>query len=72
MGYIQQWKERSLARRYLSTIHGKDIAAVVRDMESEGKGPNTIRLHLAILPHLFTVAISEWSMTSPIPRPIRP
>ncbi|MBU2762884.1 site-specific integrase [Acidithiobacillus caldus] len=59
---IRQWQERPIASRSLASIRGKDVAAVIRDMEAEGKSPNTIRLHLAVLSHLFKVARTEWGM----------
>lgn len=61
---LKQWQSRPLAKRTLSTIQGKDIARVVKDMEAEGKSPNTIRLHLALLSHLFTIARKEWGMAT--------
>ncbi|MDD5376441.1 hypothetical protein [Acidithiobacillus sp.] len=36
----------------------------MKEMEAEGKGANTIRLHLALLSHLFKVARTEWGMES--------
>lgn len=47
----------------LSSIQGKEIAAF-RDMrEKGGVEPNTIRLDLALISHLFSTAIKEWGMT---------
>jgi len=37
----------------MSSIRAVDVAAVMRGMEKEGKGPKTIRLHLTVLSHLF-------------------
>ena len=48
-----------LAPRSLASIRGKDIADYIRTREAGGAGPNTIRLDLAILSHLFTIARSE-------------
>jgi len=45
-----------LARRSLAGIRGKDIADYIRARGAGGAGPNTIRLDLALLSHLFTVA----------------
>ncbi|MBN6742071.1 site-specific integrase [Acidithiobacillus sp. MC6.1] len=59
---LRQWALRPLSKRFMASIRGKDVADVIRDMESEGKSPNTIRLHLAVLSHLFTVAQSDWGM----------
>ncbi len=64
MGFLRQWQERPIAVRFLSAIRGKDIAEAIRSMESEGKSPNTIRLHLALVSHLYAVARREWNMES--------
>ncbi len=61
---IRQWQRRSVAELSLARFGGKELADVVGDMEVEGKSPNTIRLHLAVLSHLFKVARTEWGMTS--------
>ena len=53
----------SLAKYSLASIQGKEIAAF-RDMRDKGgAGPNTIRLDLALISHLFSTAIKEWGMT---------
>jgi hypothetical protein len=61
---IRQWQDRKIARLALARITSKDVAQIIGDMEAEGKSPNTIRLHLALLSHLFTVAQTEWGMES--------
>lgn len=58
------WAKRPVAKRFMSAIRGRDVAEVIQDMEAEGKAPNTIRLHLAVLSHLFKVARTEWGMES--------
>ncbi len=60
--YVRQWKARPIAHLYMSSVMGKDVAQAMKDMEAEGKGPNTIRLHLALLSHLFKVARTDWGM----------
>jgi integrase len=62
--FIRQWQSRTLAAHFMSAIRSKDVADVIRDMENEGKSANTIRLHLALLSHLFTIARTEWGMES--------
>uniref|UniRef100_A0A7C3LTR9 Site-specific integrase n=1 Tax=Leptospirillum ferriphilum TaxID=178606 RepID=A0A7C3LTR9_9BACT len=53
----------SLAKYSLASIQGKEIASF-RDMrEKGGASPNTIRLDLALISHLFSTAIKEWGMT---------
>ncbi|MBU2755041.1 site-specific integrase [Acidithiobacillus sp. CV18-2] len=61
---IRQWQGRPLARVALARIRSKDIANAISDMERESKSANTIRLHLALLSHLFTTAATEWGMES--------
>jgi integrase len=63
-GFIKQWLERKIAKLPLADIRGSDIAISIRAMQKEGKGPNTIRLHLAVISNLFTVARKEWDMES--------
>ena len=53
-----------LARRSLAAIKGADIAALVSAWQAGGSGANTIRLDLALLSHVFTVAGSAWGMES--------
>ena len=62
--FIANWLKRPLSKRSISDVRGVDVAKVIRDMEAEGKSANTIRLHMAVLSHLFTVAKSNWGMTS--------
>lgn len=46
-----------------------DLVARFRDMRlGAGKSNNTVRLELALLGHLFTVAIKEWLSVSPTTR----
>lgn len=59
---LHQWLRRPIAKRFMSAIRGKDVADAIKDMEAEGKSKNTIRLHLAVLSHLFKVAKTEWGM----------
>ncbi|MDX5934924.1 site-specific integrase [Acidithiobacillus thiooxidans] len=64
LGFIHQWAERPIARLSLARIRSKDVVAAISEMESEGKAPKTIKLHLGVLSHLFNVAGSEWGMES--------
>ena len=61
---VRSWAASSLARRPLASIRGKDVASTIRDMEGRGLSPNTIRLHLALLSHLFNTARTAWGMES--------
>ncbi|MHB1529328.1 MAG: site-specific integrase [Acidiferrobacteraceae bacterium] len=64
VSFIRAWQASPLAPRVFARIRGKDIATAVRDMETRGLGPNTIRLHLALISHLFSIARKEWGMES--------
>ena len=61
---IRQWQSRPIASMFMSNVRGREVSGVVKDMEAEGKGGNTVRLHLAVLSHLYTVARAEWGMES--------
>ncbi len=61
---LQQWLQRGVAKRFMASIRGRDVADAIKDMETEGKSGNTIRLHLAVISHLFKVARTEWGMES--------
>lgn len=63
-GFIAQWLKRPLSQRMMSSIRTVDVSTVIREMESENKSPATIRLHLAVLSHLFNVAKDNWGMES--------
>ena len=52
-----------LSKRFLASIHGKDIADFRDARAQSGAGANTIRLDLALISHLYAVAIKEWGMT---------
>ncbi len=58
---LKKWKAHPLAKRSLASIQGKDIAAY-RDSRLKEVSPNTVRLELALLSHLFTIAVKEWGM----------
>ena len=53
-----------LARRPLAGIRGKDIVTYIKDRAARGAGPNTVRLDLALLSHLFNTARTAWGMES--------
>ena len=61
---IRVWQESALGPRALASIRGKDIAQAVRDFEARRLAPNTIRIHLALLSHLFNTARTAWGMES--------
>lgn len=50
-----------IALKPLSAVRGVDVARY-RDELAERLAPNTVRLKLAIISHLYTIAIKEWGM----------
>ncbi len=54
---------RKCLGQYSLTALSPDVIAKYRDKRlQEGKSPHTVRLELALLSHLFTIAIREWRM----------
>ncbi|MFM0303997.1 site-specific integrase [Paraburkholderia sediminicola] len=61
---IKTWMKHPLADKRLKEIKGADLAAHRRARLLDGKSPNTIRLELAIVSHVFTVARADWGLES--------
>ena len=61
---IAAWGTSPLSGRSLASIRGKDVADAVRGLEARGLAPNSVRIHLALLSHLFNVARTAWGMES--------
>lgn len=68
---IKYWQKHPLALRPLSKIRSKDIAEYIAERQQHtfvrnGKtyhlSNNTIRLELAVISHVFTVAMKRWGM----------
>ena len=57
---IDAWQKHSLANYAISRIKSTDIAKWRDERIKQGRSPNTIRLDLAVISHLFTVARNEW------------
>ncbi|RQW22316.1 site-specific integrase [Rhodobacteraceae bacterium CH30] len=58
---IKQLLRHPLALRPMSGLRACDFAAY-RNARLEQVGPSTVRLELALLSHLYTIAIREWSL----------
>jgi integrase len=58
---IRAWQKRPLALRSLASLRTCDFAEF-RDERLEDVSRNTVRLELALISHLCTVAICEWSL----------
>lgn len=57
---IEAWQKHSLANCAISRIKSSDIAKWRDDRIKQNKSANTIRLDLAVLSHLFTIARNDW------------
>lgn len=64
---IAMWQADELAKKPIGLIRSVDIAQW-RDNRLTEVRAGTVRLDLAILAHLFTIAIKEWSM--PLTNPV--
>ena len=64
---IAMWQADELAKNPIGLIRSVDIAQW-RDNRLTQVRAGTVRLDLAILAHLFTIAIKEWSM--PLTNPV--
>ena len=62
MGRIRHWMSHPLSKRFLATIQGKDVAAYRDERLRSGISANSVRLELAVISHLFTIAVKEWGM----------
>jgi integrase len=66
---IKAWQRHPLAARSLASIRGMDLAAYRDERLAHGKGPNTVRLEIALISHVYTIARKEWGMealTNPV------
>ena len=61
-GRVKRLMDHPLALLPLSRVRGVDVARYIADRVDAGAGGNTVRLELAILSHLFSVAASAWGM----------
>lgn len=58
---LSVWLLNPLAKRSLSSLKAKDFAQY-RDVRLKEVSSNTVRLELAIVSHLFTIALKEWGI----------
>ena len=64
MSRLRRWQQHPMADQCLSRIRAADFARF-RDLRQEqGAGPNTIRLDLALVSHVFEVARKDWGLES--------
>lgn len=65
---INAWRENDLALRSLASLRGSDFAKYRDERLSDGAAAATVRLDLAVISHLFTIAAKEWGI--PVQNPI--
>jgi len=59
---LRRWQQHPIAEQPLSRIRAADFARFRDARQEEGAGPNTIRLDLALVSHVFEVARKDWGM----------
>lgn len=59
---IARWLRHPLSEKYMSAITSSDIAAYRDERLKTGVATATVRLELALLSHLFSIASKEWHM----------
>ena len=64
---ISTWLKHPLAKRSLASLQSKDFVKH-RDIRCAAVASNTVRLELALISHLFTIAIQEWNI--PVSNPL--
>jgi integrase len=72
---IQAWLLHPLSRRILHNLKIQHLSAWRDEQINQGYSSNTIRLHLAVLSHLYTVAQNEWGyegLKNPVPHLYKP
>jgi integrase len=65
---IAQWLKHPLAKRSLGSLKGKDIAKHRDDRILKRYCAGTLKLELALISHVFTVALKEWNI--PVINPV--
>lgn len=65
---IDLWKRHPIAEKPIGTIKQTDIAKWRDERLAAGISGTTVKLDLALLSHLFTIAIKEWGypLTNPV------
>jgi len=64
------WRAHRLASRPLDSIRASDLSEVRDELSRAGLGANSVRLTLAPISHLFTVARSDWGLDA-LENPVR-
>ncbi len=64
---IEQWLSLPISKRSLASLRSADFASY-RDKRLTQVASNTVRLELAIISHMFTIAMKEWGI--PVVNPL--
>ncbi|YCH23105.1 site-specific integrase [Pseudomonas sp. D1-3] len=59
---IKKWLDDPLAGKSLASLKSSDLATWRDEKLAGGNSPATVRLNLAIISHLYTVAMKEWGI----------
>jgi len=59
---IAAWLRDDLSHRHLARLRGSDFAEYRDKRREDGVADGTIRLELALVSHMFTIASKEWNM----------
>ena len=74
-GFIQErykirvWQTHALAKRSLASLKGADFAKYRDERLASGSSAATVRLALALISHLYTIATKEWDI--PVQNPVK-
>ena len=68
--FIKAWMARLIAKRTLASLRGMDFAQHIEQRRKDGLADSSIRLELAVISHLYTVASKDWGMEG-LQNPIR-
>ena len=69
-GFIRKWLADPLATRTLASLRGKDFADYRDKRRKAGMAESSVRLELALISHVFTVASKDWGMEG-LANPVR-
>lgn len=66
---IRSWRAHDLAMKSLASLRGADFAKYRDERLAVGAAAATVRLDLALISHVFTIAAKEWGI--PVQSPIK-
>lgn len=59
---IKKWKTTKYAKMSLAALRSSHMASYRDDELKSGKSPATVKLDLAVISHLYTVAMKDWGI----------